>query len=149
MKKSALPAALLLFGVGLTVSGCPVYDSEDVGCFDDQDCAYGYVCDGRSGSCIADGSNNNTSNGCNSPDDCGTNETCSHSGTCVSGDCHFQIVGCVNGYLCSSASGRWECVQEDSGNAGGATSGGAANGGEPASTDGGTPAINSSAGAGG
>ena len=72
MKKSALPAALLLLGVGLSVSGCPVYDSDDVGCFDDLDCASGYVCDDRSGSCVADAIA--ASNSCNSAGDAGSAE---------------------------------------------------------------------------
>ena len=157
MKKSALPAALLLFGVGLGVSGCPVYDADDVGCFSDQDCGDGYLCDDRTGSCFADPGL--ASSSCNSPDDCGTNETCGRSGICLTGDCHFSSVGCVNGYACSSANGRWECLAQGPGTNGGAASGGAGsvnggepattNGGQPATTDGGASAAVSSAGAGG
>jgi len=139
MMKLALPAALLLFGVGL--SGCPVYDSDDVGCYSDRDCANGYVCDDV-GSCVATISNSSPT--CTSPDDCGTNETCGRSGTCVTGDCHFSSVGCVNGYECSSASGRWECLEQGPGSSGGAPSGGSSsiviNGGAPA-VSGGTPGI--------
>ncbi len=157
MKKSALPAALLLFGVGLGVSGCPVYDSDDVGCFDDQDCGDGYVCDDGTGSCFAEPSN--TSLACNAPDDCDTNETCGRSGTCVTGDCHFASVGCVSGYVCSSSSGRWECLERSPGANGGAPNGGSGSvdggepaitgGGEPSTGSGGAPAAMSSAGAGG
>ncbi len=149
MKKSALPATLLLFGVGLSVSGCPVYDSDDVGCLSDQDCADGYLCDDHTGSCYAEPTN--ASPTCNSPDDCGTNETCGRSGTCQTGDCHFASVGCVNGYACSSSSGRWECLEQGPSSNGGAASGGspAVNDGEPATTNGGAPAAMSSAGAGG
>ncbi len=151
MKKSALPAVLLLFGVGLGVTGCPVYDSDDVGCFRNQDCAAGYLCDDQSGNCYADPTV--APNACNSPDDCGKNETCGRSGTCVTGDCHFSSVGCVNGYACSSTTGRWECLAQGPANNGGAASGGASTGagtgGEPNATDGGAPAVMSTAGAGG
>jgi hypothetical protein len=147
MKKSALPAALLLFGVGLGVSGCPVYDGGDVGCFSDQDCPDGYLCDTTTTSCVAEQANRSPT--CNSPDDCGTNETCARSGTCVSGDCHFKSVGCVNGYACSSTTGRWECLEQGPGSNGGASSGGAASVDGGATTDGGAPAAMSTAGAGG
>lgn len=144
MKKSALPALLLLFGVGL--SGCPVYGSDDVGCFSDLDCANGYVCDDGSGTCVVPTSNASPS--CNRPHDCGKNETCGRSGTCVAGDCHFASVGCVNGYVCSSSTSRWECLAEGPGGNGGAASGGtpSTSGGDAAVTDGGSPAA---AGAGG
>ena len=152
MKKSAFPAALLLLGVAL--SGCPVYDASDSACYSDFDCADGSVCDGPTGTCVAAGQP--TSPGaCQQPKDCGTNETCSRSGTCMAGDCHFSSVGCVRGYECSSASGRWECVKQGTtsggSNAGGAASAGApaVNGGEPNMTNGGAPETRSSAGAGG
>jgi hypothetical protein len=124
MKKSALPAALLLLGVAL--SGCPVYDANDDGCYSDYDCRVGDVCDGQSGACVP------SSNACQRPSDCGTNETCSKSGTCVSGDCHFSSVGCVHGYECSSDSGAWECVTtSDAGGAGATGGAGGVDGSEP------------------
>ncbi len=149
MKKSPFPARLLLFTVGLGVSGCPVYESNDVGCFHDQDCAAGYLCDGDSGSCYADPGRD--PNACKAPGNCGTNETCSRSGTCMAGDCHFASVGCVSGYVCSSSSGRWECLEQGPGTSGGASSGGVASstGGEPGATTGGELAVLGSAGAGG
>ena len=134
------------------VPGCPIYD-QDAGCFDDLDCAPGYLCDGVTGICYAEGQGAL----CNRPSDCDTdnNETCDRTGTCAIGDCHFPSVGCVQGYVCSSESGRWQCVSEDAGQgggdaggaasvsggapgAGGAPGGGAptASGGEPAQTGG-------------
>ncbi|HYP90058.1 MAG TPA: hypothetical protein VEQ59_17935 [Polyangiaceae bacterium] len=130
MKKSAISAALLL--IGLTMSGCPVYDDDAVGCYDDFDCPGGYQCDVHTGDCYQ---GTDSSRGCNEPSDCGTNETCSRSGSCVVGDCHFASVGCVRGFECSSESGRWECVEEGSG---------AANGGAPSTTptdNGGAPST--------
>ena len=155
MKKSALPLALLLLGV--TLSGCPVYDSADSGCFRDIDCPYGYLCDGATGACFsAPGSVPNGSTACSAPSDCGTNETCSRSGTCMAGDCHFASVGCVRGYDCSSDSGRWECVKPGTGAGGAAAGGGESDAGSPASSagapnvsTGGAPEPASAAGAGG
>ena len=133
MKKSAFPAALLLLGV--FVSGCPVYD--DDGCNRNRDCASGSVCDGDTGRCVGpvDAEAPETAGvACHRPLDCDANETCSHSGICKAGDCHFESVGCVRGYECSSESGRWECVKP---------SASAGNGGEGGAT------TSSSAGAGG
>jgi hypothetical protein len=151
MKKSAIPAALLLTLVGL--SGCPIYDHDDSGCYDHADCAPGYWCDSDTGSCFTE-----DRVGCNEPSDCGENETCGRNATCTIGDCHFDSVGCLEGYVCSSDSGRWLCVREDAGaggggagSAGGAPSGGGApvNGGAP-TADAGEPAESAGApGAGG
>jgi hypothetical protein len=127
MKKSALPAALLLMATGL--SGCPIYDDHDSGCYRDSDCASGYQCDRDTGDCYPE---DDGGTACRKPSDCGTNETCSRSGTCMTGDCHFSTVGCVRGYTCSSTSGRWECV-DDSPSAGGSTS---SDGGAPTSAAG-------------
>jgi hypothetical protein len=122
MKKSAFPAALLLIAASL--SGCPIYDHDDSGCYRDSDCATGYLCDDDTGDCYRE---DDDGAACRMPSDCGTNETCSRSGTCTPGDCHFASVGCVHGYTCSSASGLWECV-DDSPSSGGSSSnaGGAA-----------------------
>lgn len=143
MKKSAFSAALLL--IGFVVPGCPVYDGSDIGCFDDFDCPYGYVCDGPSALCVS--VHGVGSAACNEPGDCGSNETCSHSGTCAAGDCHFASVGCVSGFECSSASGRWECVPEGAGSAGAPANSAAgapsSNGGET-SSNGGEPAVDES-----
>lgn len=119
MKKSAVPAALLLLAIGS--SGCPVYDSRDNGCYDDWDCRDGYVCDIHSGACVVDDGPvppDTSTHTCNEPTDCGTNETCSRAGTCKVGDCHFESIGCVRGYECSKASGRWQCVSGGQGDAG-------------------------------
>lgn len=140
MNKFAFPLALLAFGV--TASGCPIYESDQDGCYSDFDCADGYFCDDSSLTCVA------TSPGspsCEKPSDCGTNETCGRSGICVSGDCHFSSVGCVRGFSCSSESGRWQCEASGSA-AGGAPSGGAASDGGAAPSEGGGAASDSGAG---
>jgi hypothetical protein len=137
MNQSAFTAALLLLGVVL--SGCPVYDAHDSGCFSDLDCAGDYVCDDRSGACVAPSSFHR--NACQGPRDCGANETCSHSGTCQVGDCHFESIGCVTGYTCGIEDGRWQCLAGEP-SAGGASSegptnsGGAGDGGAPESSGG-------------
>ncbi|HXK18429.1 MAG TPA: hypothetical protein VNG33_11535 [Polyangiaceae bacterium] len=152
MKKSALPLALLL--LGLTLSGCPVYDSADYGCYSDFDCPSGYVCDGNSLACVAVGPPV-----CSKPSDCDTNETCSRSGTCEHVSCHFASVGCVRGYECSidTDTSTWKCIRPATG-AGGADSGGGGeanagaspvSAGAPAMSNGGAPEPASSAGAGG
>ena len=127
MKKSAFPAALLLIAAGL--SGCPIYDDDDSGCYRDSDCASGYLCDHDTRDCYPE---DDDGTACRKPSDCGENETCSKSGTCTTGDCHFSSVGCVRGYTCSGTSGRWECV-DDSQSVGGATS---SDGGAPTSAAG-------------
>lgn len=154
MKKPAFsvawPLALLLIGVGL--SGCPIYDQDDTGCYVDSDCASGYSCDDASGTCYRP-----DSDACRKPSDCRANETCSRSGTCVPGDCHFDSVGCIRGFVCSSASGRWACVDEDDATGGGGGEGGAARAGasgggasgEGGSGEGGASVHSSNAGAGG
>ena len=128
MKKSAIPAALLLTLVGL--SGCPIYDHDDSGCFDDLDCAPGYLCDDVTGSCFTE----DTGVACDEPGDCDTNETCDRTGTCSIGDCHFSSVGCVRGYVCSSDSGSWECVLEGAGEGG-------SDGGGGSGVTGGAPSV--------
>jgi hypothetical protein len=147
MKKSAFPAALLLLGVAL--SGCPVYDSDD-GCFSDHECPSDSRCDARTGSCVLAPVDSNDAS-CRRPGDCGANETCSRFGTCMAGDCHFSSVGCVHGYECSPDSGRWECTPlgADAGGNGGAPAAGASSstsGGEPSAGEGGMSTV---AGAGG
>lgn len=115
MKKLGLPAPLLLIAAAL--SGCPLYDDE--GCTDcGRQCADGYTLD-AAGDCVKPS--------CSQPSDCDANETCNQFGTCSTGDCHYESVGCVSGYLCSSESGRWECVAEGSvGGGAGAPASGAA-----------------------
>lgn len=140
MKKWVFPAAVLAIGVGL--QGCPIYDQDDAGCYYDSDCAPGYSCD-DSGSCYQP-----ESDACRRPTDCGANETCSRSGTCVVGDCHFESVGCIRGYECSSASGRWECVEPEDEATGGSGSGGSSSDAGAPSTAG-APSSAGAPGAGG
>ena len=144
MKKSAFTAALLFIAAGL--SGCPIYDDDDAGCYTDSDCASGFVCDDRDQLCYEE----EESGACRRPSDCGTNETCSRSGTCMTGDCHFASVGCVRGYECSAESGRWQCVSDSAapsaGGAGGDTSA-TPGGGEP-NASGGAPTEASAGSAG-
>jgi hypothetical protein len=142
MKKKLFPVrtCALIALVGATVSGCPVYDDDAGGCYDDYDCSVGYYCDYPSGACLREGS----SGSCEQPSDCAANETCSKSGICAEGDCHFASVGCVQGFECSGESGRWECVREGSGPVGGGGDGSGASGGVPA-TSGGAPTSNAGA----
>jgi hypothetical protein len=153
MKKSALPAALLLLGVAL--SGCPVYDSTDYGCNSDFDCPSGYLCDGTTYTCFA--TQNGSSNTCARQEDCAKNETCSKFGTCTTSSCHFDSIGCVSGYECNPDSGTWQCVKQgssaggnDSGGAGGEMAGApSVSAGAPNMSSGGAPEPANAAGAGG
>lgn len=132
MKTKLLPLALLALVSGV-VSGCPVYDDDPEGCVDDYDCSVGYYCEYATGACIPEGASS-----CERPSDCAGNETCSKSGICAAGDCHFASVGCVTGFECSSDSGRWECVPEGSSSGGKGQTGGAPSaGGAPSSAEGG------------
>ena len=137
MKKSAIPVALLLIAAGL--SGCPIYDHDEAGCYRDSDCESGYLCDVDTGSCYAEV----VGAACRRPSDCENNETCSRSATCMVGDCHFAGVGCVQGYSCADVDGRWGCVDDDLAQGGAPSQGAAgapADGGEP-SAAGGTPSA--------
>jgi hypothetical protein len=154
MKKPAFPVvwplALLAIGVGLV--GCPIYDQDDAGCYVNSDCAAGYLCDDASGACYRE-----DNDACRKPTDCRANETCSRSGSCVAGDCHYDSVGCIRGFVCSSESGRWECVDEDdatggnggAGGEGGAAKAGASAAGQGGGSEGGAAGHGSSAGTGG
>lgn len=138
MKKKLfpVPACALFALVCVSVSGCPVYDDDAAGCYDDFDCSVGYYCDYSSGACLRE------SAACDRPSACAANETCSKSGICAEGDCHFASVGCVSGFECSGASGRWECVRKGS-------SSGEGGGGGTAATGGGAPSSGGAAGSGG
>jgi len=131
--KRPVVTALFLCAVA-TLSGCPIYDHEDAGCYHSSDCAPGYACDDRSGDCYLPSSNN-----CSRPQDCAADETCSRAGECVAGDCTFPGSGCVSGYTCVSSSGVWSCVP--SGSAGSAEAGaaGASSGGSNTAGQGGAP----------
>jgi hypothetical protein len=129
--KRPVVTALFLCAVA-TLSGCPIYDHEDAGCYHSSDCAPGYVCDDRSGDCYLPSS---SSSNCSRPDDCGVNETCSRTAQCVAGDCTFS--GCVSGFQCDSSSGIWSCVPSGSVGSGSAGAAGA------------SPSANDSAGQGG
>ena len=133
MKRFA--AVLLFLAVGSMLPGCPIYD-DDSSCSVDADCPSDYACDSLVGSCRP--------NSCTTPNQCATNQTCGRLGTCVPGDCSWEHVGCVSGYVCSSDSGVWECVRSSSGEGGGAgvSSGGSAGvtgSGGAAGTTGGAP----------
>jgi hypothetical protein len=104
--KRPVVTALFLCAVA-TLSGCPIYDHEDAGCYHSSDCGSGYVCDSRSGDCYLP-------NSCSRPQDCAVDETCTSAGECVSGDCTFPGSGCVSGYTCDSSSGVWSCVPNGS-----------------------------------
>jgi hypothetical protein len=132
MKKKLFPVALLVL-LSASVSGCPVYEDED-GCIDDYDCSGGYFCDYSSGACLREGSGSSAA--CSAPSDCAVNETCSKSGICAEGDCHFASVGCVRGFECSGQNGRWECVRPGAGSGGTSGGTGGANAGGPSASAG-------------
>ena len=140
MKRPVVTALFLCAAAAL--SGCPIYDHEDAGCYRNSDCATGYVCDDGTGECYQPSSPTDGS-GCSKPSDCDVNETCSKAGECVSGDCTFS--GCVSGYVCDSSSGRWACTSGASGSAGASGDGGAA--GAPTAGTGGDSALAGQAGA--
>ena len=123
MKLRFLGCSLLL--TGLLLPGCPIYGEDDDGCSVDADCPRSYFCDPVPARCEPE-----PTLACSRPSDCTGNATCSRRGICTSGDCGWQDIGCVAGYVCSKASGTFECVREQdlqpaSGGAGGvgATSG--------------------------
>jgi hypothetical protein len=133
--KRPMVTTLILCAVA-TLSGCPIYDHEDAGCYSSSDCAPDYACDSRSGDCYLPSSNNS----CSRPQECAVDETCSSAGECVTGDCTFPGSGCVSGYECDSSSGIWSCVPNGSAGSGGSAEAGAA---------GASPGGNGSAGQGG
>jgi hypothetical protein len=122
------PALATYFSVlvALSMTGCPVYPSDDL-CRSDWDCAPGYLCNGN-GACVWAGAT-----GCAQPSDCrlDQNEVCSRDGTCKVGSCHVADVGCVAGFTCAGTEPdkSWACVPS---NALGST------GGAPAMSDAGT-----------
>lgn len=138
MKRAVLTA--VLFCSAAALSGCPIYNHDDEGCFRDKDCAPGYACDDNSGACYVPGTGSGHS--CSRPDDCSQGETCASSGQCAAGDCSFN--GCVRGYLCDSSSGIWTCVTPETGAGGAPDPGGTSNAGEPGT--GGVPGTTAEAG---
>ena len=124
--KSAAVMTCLSALVALSMTGCPVYPSDNL-CRSDWDCAPGYACNEASGACVAAGPG-----GCTQPSDClGASEVCSRDGVCTVGSCHLCEVGCVAGYTCvgSGVEKAWTCVPSSSLNS---------EGGGPATDDAGT-----------
>ena len=116
-------AGVLMLVASVLVPGCPVFSS-DSACWDDSDCAPGFVCRSGDGHCAPDPVPDRAA--CSSPDECALGETCASNATCVPGDCTFS--GCVGGWKCDVLEGRWTCVadaQAEGGTAGGAGAGGA------------------------
>jgi hypothetical protein len=114
--KRAVIACLLTF-VALSMTGCPIYPSDNV-CHSHWDCAPGYSCDELSGACLPPATT------CTRPADCtGKNETCSEVGSCEIGSCH--VVGCVAGYTCAVFESTWTCIARSAGTGGSAGAGGA------------------------
>ncbi len=111
MKRPVVTAVILFAIAGL--AGCPIYSHDDEGCYQDSDCAQGYVCnDYNGGDCVAAV----TMKSCTKPSDCDSTYTCTPAGVCQTGDCTFS--GCIAGYTCDASSGTWGCVPNGSGAAG-------------------------------
>lgn len=127
MKRLLLLAALL--GTSSMLPGCPIYADDD-DCRNDSQCAPGYACDESTGDCRSTARTQ-----CDQPSDCDGNQTCGRAGRCRAGDCTFEEIGCVSGYVCAAPDGVWRCVTE-SGGAGGATGEGGS-----AGSDGGAGAV--------
>jgi hypothetical protein len=109
MKRPVVTAVFLFVIAGL--AGCPIYDHENAGCYQDRDCGSSFVCNTQTGDCVAIDSAR-----CTRPTDCDSTFTCTSEGICRSGDCSFS--SCVAGYRCDSSSGIWQCVANGSGEAG-------------------------------
>jgi hypothetical protein len=99
---------VIFLGALAALGGCPSTLQEGA-CYRDGDCDHGYQCD-DSGACVA------LPNACHAPSDCSPGYTCGDNGQCLPGDCYFN--GCVAGFQCESATGRWQCAQSSSGAAG-------------------------------
>src|SRR5687768_12256731 len=105
--KRALLWSVALSGA-FTLTGCPIYPDEDIGCFSDSDCGNEYYCDYPSGACVL--RDDSQQDFCGAPADCPVNYTCGVNRTCQPGSCYSH--GCVAGFTCESASGRWSCVRD-------------------------------------
>jgi hypothetical protein len=99
--------ATLLLSAALFIPGCPIYD--DDGCQTDAQCAPGYVCQLRTGECVAP---YDPTPECDKPSDCPPGWTCDRHGQCRSADCSWADVGCVDGYVCTRDQGVWRCLPE-------------------------------------
>jgi len=121
MKRAA--ATVLFFGALGVLGGCPIYSHEDDGCYHDNDCAPGYLCDDYSGECLLPSADPGADDACRSPRECPPGYTCGKDGYCQPGDCYFS--GCVAGFRCQSSMKVWECVSTASGGDGEAGAGGA------------------------
>lgn len=153
MKRAVITC--LLAGVALSMTGCPIYPSDNL-CHSRWDCAPGYTCDDVTGTCLAPAPS------CTRPADCtGKSETCAPDGTCRIGSCHQFVDGCVAGYTCAKVNSTWTCVAGSgpagiggSTGAGGAASMGGAAGnsaefGGSSATTGGSPSTGGLPGTGG
>ena len=122
MKRVVLSGAALL--AALVLPGCPVYP-EERGCFSNQDCRAGEMCNVH-GNCVippssvggAGGAGGGTGQ-CDEPSDCRGNQTCGSDRRCHIGDCTFH--SCVRGFECKPVNGEHTCtrVGDAAGGAGG------------------------------
>jgi len=103
----------LLLLAGLAAQACPMFSAEP-DCWYDGDCAPGFLCDRRNGTCFPEPAVEREP--CSEPADCRAGETCNPNAICVPGDCTFS--GCITGYVCGVMDGRWSCLAK-SGAAGG------------------------------
>lgn len=112
---------MLLVLAGFATQACPMFSGEP-GCWYDGDCAPGFLCDRRDGTCFPEPVVQFES--CTEPADCRVGETCSPDALCVPGDCTFS--GCIAGFSCDVIDGRWSCRPESAAIGGMAGQGGAA-----------------------
>ena len=126
MSKPLNPFAAALLAVSLMLPGCPIY-GDDTACNRDSDCPNTYLCDDVTGLCRP-----SATVVCNRPSDCAASETCGRDGLCHAGDCSWDDIGCIVGYVCSVRNREFACVAEGSfggtGGQGGESAGGGAGG---------------------
>lgn len=106
----------VIFFAALAVVGACSTTTMEGGCYSDNDCETGYLCDDSSGACYLGTDGNDVT--CSKPSDCLASYTCGQDGHCAPGDCYFN--GCVTGFDCQSSTGTWQCLPNSAG-AGGAS----------------------------
>jgi hypothetical protein len=115
MKRLSLLGFVGLFTTLL--AGCPIYDDEPGG---------GEPCNPQTEDCPE------TTPGCDSPGDCGVNETCGDDGECHVGDC--TLWGCTAGFECVIHEDLTASCEPTSGGTGGVSTSGSSSSGNSGSS---------------